>query len=157
MDYMCRLGSLGNSSTSSVVATPGGVRPVLQLGRRDFFVCSLYFSSCIFICLISFLLFPCEVFWRTLCVSSTILIAILNGTVLLFARGKNYRSYFGRSFAYQKQYYYNNNSFLVICYSLYQSSFVTLFKWKKNLFIADDCNAMGIDPKFSMFEFFLRF
>ena len=34
MDYMCLLGSLGDSS---IVATPRGGRPELQLGRRDFF------------------------------------------------------------------------------------------------------------------------
>ena len=39
MDYRCRLGSLGNSSTAAVSSVPGGGdgSPELLFGRPDFF------------------------------------------------------------------------------------------------------------------------
>ena len=46
MDYRCRFGLLGNSSTSSVSSEPGQCRPKLQLDRRNiyFFIHLCFFQ-----------------------------------------------------------------------------------------------------------------
>ena len=68
MDYRCRLGSLGNSSTASGSSDPLMTEgPSYKLGRQYFFFCArctfhiftLLFLSSSFVCVILFLLFPC--------------------------------------------------------------------------------------------------
>ena len=102
MDYMCWLGSLGNSSTTSGSSDPGETRSDLLLDRRDFFFsCPLYFPYSLLTCyhlLCDFVLF------HSCCSPIPIAILRLHGTCP-FARRNS--PFCGRSFAYQKRNYNN--------------------------------------------------
>ena len=88
------LGELGYSSASSVSSDPVGARATAVLW--GFFSCPLYFFpfplfySCLhplFICLVSFLLFPCASVWENLVHEFHLTIAIPNAWILTWILG----------------------------------------------------------------------
>ena len=92
MDYRCRLGSFGNSSTASWSSNPcGTLSPSYSYSVGihfflPFFPYSFFSSHLLplFICLILLLLFPCTNVWESYsCMSFTFPISTLNGTCFL--------------------------------------------------------------------------